>query len=81
MEFASETAGLFDADNINGPLDETDNRVVAPGIGADCAWDLLSEGAAIGAEANALANFRNGLRKLPDHGWITLHQMEGDPLG
>ena len=80
MVEAAELRGPLERDDVDGLLDDADQRVVAPLVGADAAELLLGQVAALAAEANTFLHLlerggeRERLLRRP------LEDVEREPL-
>src|SRR5437870_12249005 len=81
MILAAKGARLFDAENIDGALDDTEERRIAPGIGANRARVLLGKTAADRAKTDTLPRRDNRLGQMLDRSGFGLNDMERDALG
>jgi hypothetical protein len=78
---SSKRAGLFDAENIDGPLHQANERSISPGVSTKIAGRLLGERTAAFAKPNPLPGVQDDFSQVLDRIGIGLNLSIRNPFG
>lgn len=81
VEFAFKGAGFFDAEDVHGAFDDTDDGGIAVRVGTDGTRIRFGKSAAVGAIADAFARLRNRVGEVLRGPGVALHNVERDAFG
>ncbi len=80
VEFATVGAGLLDAQDVDGVLDDADQRGIAPRVEANRARHWLGQGATVRAGPDAFARLDDRLGQLAHGSFFALHEVQRQPF-
>jgi hypothetical protein len=79
--FSPESAGFLDADDVDRPLNKTNERRFAPGIGTNFTRGDLRQRTANVTKTDAFASVNKRLGQVKHRLGFGLHEVQGDALG